>query len=63
MPYSVLFYPGDAFHADNVHQWSHGCIQLKWDDAEAFFNALKVALKRLPRAPKGLGKVVSRGLA
>jgi L,D-transpeptidase catalytic domain len=42
MPYSVFFYPGDAFHADNVHQWSHGCIHLNWGDAEAFFNTLKV---------------------
>jgi len=42
MPYSVFFYPGDAFHADNVHQWSHGCIHLNLDDAQAFFNALKV---------------------
>ncbi|HEX6403542.1 MAG TPA: L,D-transpeptidase [Pseudonocardiaceae bacterium] len=42
MPYSVFFYPGDAFHADNVHQWSHGCIHLTADDAKAFFNFLKV---------------------
>lgn len=42
MPYSVFFYPGDAFHADNVHQWSHGCIHLDWGDAEVFFNTLKV---------------------
>ena len=42
MPYSVFFYPGDAFHADNVNKWSHGCIHLNWDDAKAFFNALKV---------------------
>ncbi|MFZ0121015.1 MAG: L,D-transpeptidase [Pseudonocardiaceae bacterium] len=39
MPYSVFFYPGDAFHADNVNKWSHGCIHLNWDDAKAFFNA------------------------
>jgi lipoprotein-anchoring transpeptidase ErfK/SrfK len=42
MPYSVFFYPGDAFHADDVNQKSHGCIHLNWDDAEAFFNTLKV---------------------
>jgi len=42
MPYSVFFHPGDAFHADNVAQRSHGCIHLNWNDAEAFFNALKV---------------------
>ena len=42
MPYSVFFHPGDAFHADNVQQQSHGCIHLNWDDAEAFFNALKI---------------------
>jgi lipoprotein-anchoring transpeptidase ErfK/SrfK len=42
MPYSVFFHPGDAFHADNVQQQSHGCIHLNWNDAEAFFNALKV---------------------
>jgi hypothetical protein len=42
MPYSVFFYPGDAFHADDVHKWSHGCIHLDRDDAVAFFNTLKV---------------------
>jgi lipoprotein-anchoring transpeptidase ErfK/SrfK len=42
MPYSVFFYPGDAFHADDVHKWSHGCIHLDEDDAIAFFNTLKV---------------------
>lgn len=42
MPYSVFFYPGDAFHADNVQHRSHGCIHLNWADAKSFFNALKV---------------------
>ncbi|MGH3781927.1 MAG: L,D-transpeptidase [Pseudonocardiaceae bacterium] len=50
MPYSVFFYPGDAFHADNVHQKSHGCIHLTTADAKAFFNALHVGdlVKILP---------------
>jgi L,D-transpeptidase catalytic domain len=42
MPYSVFFYPGDAFHADDVHKWSHGCIHLDWGDAKTFFDTLKV---------------------
>ena len=42
MPYSGFSYPGDAFHADNVNKWSHGCIHLNWDDAKVFFSTLKV---------------------
>ncbi|HZS20145.1 MAG TPA: L,D-transpeptidase [Pseudonocardiaceae bacterium] len=42
MPYSVFFYPGDAFHADDVHKWSHGCIHLDRGDAKVFFDTLKV---------------------
>ena len=42
MPYSVFFYPGDAFHADNVHRKSHGCIHLTLSDAKTFFTVLHV---------------------
>ncbi len=42
MPYSVFFYPGDAFHADNVHRKSHGCIHLTMTDAKIFFTMLDV---------------------
>jgi hypothetical protein len=42
MPYSVFFYPGDAFHADNVHHKSHGCIHLTMSDAKMFFTVLHV---------------------
>jgi hypothetical protein len=40
MPYSVFFYPGDAFHADNPRTTSNGCIHLGADAAERFFNGL-----------------------
>lgn len=41
MPYSVFFYPGDAFHADNTSVASNGCIHLSWSSAQHFYNTLK----------------------
>jgi lipoprotein-anchoring transpeptidase ErfK/SrfK len=41
MPYSVFFYPGDAFHADNPATASNGCIHLTSASAQHFFNTLK----------------------
>ena len=40
MPYSVFFYPGDAFHADNPATASNGCIHLAAASAQRFFAAL-----------------------
>ena len=40
MPYSVFFYPGDAFHADNTSVPSNGCIHLSWSSAQQFYNTL-----------------------
>ena len=40
MPYSVFFYPGDAFHADNTAVPSNGCIHLNWSSAQQFYNTL-----------------------
>jgi hypothetical protein len=40
MPYSVFFYPGDAFHADNTSVASNGCIHLSWSSAQRFYNTL-----------------------
>ena len=40
MPYSVFFYPGDAFHADNTSVASNGCIHLSWSSAQHFYNTL-----------------------
>jgi lipoprotein-anchoring transpeptidase ErfK/SrfK len=42
MPYSVFFYPGDAFHADNTSVNSNGCIHLSSSSAQHFFNTLHV---------------------
>jgi hypothetical protein len=42
MPYSVFFYPGDAFHADNTSVNSNGCIHLSSSSAQHFFNNLQV---------------------
>lgn len=42
MPYSVFFYPGDAFHADNPAVASNGCIHLNSGAAQRFFNTLRV---------------------
>jgi L,D-transpeptidase catalytic domain len=40
MPYSVFFFPGDAFHADNTSVASHGCIHLGWSAAHRFYDTL-----------------------
>ncbi|MBO0878763.1 MAG: L,D-transpeptidase [Pseudonocardia sp.] len=42
MPYSVFFYPGDAFHADNPATASNGCIHLSAGAAQRFFNTLRM---------------------
>jgi hypothetical protein len=42
MPYSVFFYPGDAFHADNPATASNGCIHLSSAAARRFFNTLRL---------------------
>ncbi|MDT7628628.1 MAG: hypothetical protein QOI50_558, partial [Pseudonocardiales bacterium] len=36
MPYSVFFYPGDAFHADNPATASNGCVHLSMAAAQRF---------------------------
>jgi hypothetical protein len=41
MPYSVFFYPGDAFHAGNPATASNGCIHLSMAAAQRFFATLK----------------------
>jgi hypothetical protein len=41
MPYSVFFYPGDAFHAGNPATASNGCVHLSTAAAQRFFAALK----------------------
>ena len=40
MPYSVFFYPGDAFHADSTAVASNGCIHLSWAAAQHFYDTL-----------------------
>jgi lipoprotein-anchoring transpeptidase ErfK/SrfK len=40
MPYSVFFYPGDAFHAGNTGAASNGCVHLAMGSAQRFFSAL-----------------------
>lgn len=42
MPYSVFFYPGVAFHADNPAVASNGCIHLNASAAQRFFSTLRV---------------------
>lgn len=42
MPYSVFFYPGDAFHAGSLRNLSNGCIHLSTTAAAKFFNTLNV---------------------
>jgi lipoprotein-anchoring transpeptidase ErfK/SrfK len=42
MPYSVFFYPGDAFHADNPATASNGCIHLTRAAAQRFFAGLNL---------------------
>jgi lipoprotein-anchoring transpeptidase ErfK/SrfK len=41
MPYSVFFYPGDAFHGGNPATASNGCIHLAIGAAQRFFASLK----------------------
>lgn len=41
MPYSVFFYPGDAFHGGNPAVASNGCIHLNIGAAQRFFSTLK----------------------
>lgn len=40
MPYSVFFYPGDAFHAGNPATASNGCVHLSTGAAQRFFATL-----------------------
>jgi lipoprotein-anchoring transpeptidase ErfK/SrfK len=40
MPYSVFFYPGDAFHGGNPAVASNGCIHLSIGAAQRFFSSL-----------------------
>jgi len=41
MPYSVFFYPGDAFHEGSLNVASHGCIHLSASAAKTFYNTLQ----------------------
>jgi hypothetical protein len=41
MPYSVFFYPGDAFHAGNPATASNGCVHLSMAAAQRFYATLK----------------------
>jgi len=41
MPYSVFFYPGDAFHAGNPAVASNGCVHLSSAAAQRFFATLR----------------------
>jgi len=40
MPYSVFFYPGDAFHAGSTRVYSNGCVHLSSASARRFFDSL-----------------------
>ena len=40
MPYSVFFYPGDAFHGGDPAKASNGCIHLAIGAAQRFFTSL-----------------------
>ncbi|MBV8993222.1 MAG: L,D-transpeptidase [Pseudonocardiales bacterium] len=42
MPYSVFFYPGDAFHAGSLRAFSNGCVHLSTGAAATFFNTLSI---------------------
>ena len=42
MPYSVFFYPGDAFHAHNPAVASNGCIHLTSSAAQRFYRTLGI---------------------
>jgi len=41
MPYSVFFYPGDAFHAGDPAAASNGCIHLSPAAAQRFYTTLR----------------------
>ena len=41
MPYSVFFYPGDAFHTGSLKQRSNGCVHLSGSAARTFYNTLQ----------------------
>ena len=45
MPYSVFFYPGDAFHGGNPNAASNGCVHLNVGAAQRFFSSLNVGDK------------------
>lgn len=45
MPYSVFFYPGDAFHGGNPNAASNGCVHLNLGAAQRFFSTLNVGDK------------------
>jgi len=42
MPYSVFFYPGDAFHTGAIGAASHGCLHLGSSSSVRVFNTLRV---------------------
>ncbi len=42
MPNSVFFYPGDAFHAGSLSNYSNGCIHLSNAASLKFYNTLKI---------------------
>ncbi|TNC20868.1 L,D-transpeptidase [Amycolatopsis alkalitolerans] len=42
MPYSVFFYPGDAFHTGSLSVPSHGCVHLSSSASQKFFATLSV---------------------
>lgn len=42
MPYSVFFYPGDAFHTGSLSRRSNGCVHLGDAAARTFFSTLSV---------------------
>jgi hypothetical protein len=60
MPYSGFFYPGDAFHADNVHQKSHGCIHLTMTDAK-IFSPCSTSVTGCRFGPEGSNKLIHFG--
>jgi hypothetical protein len=60
MPYSGFFYPGDAFHADNVHQKSHGCIHLTMTDAR-IFSPCSTSVTGCRFGPEGSNKLIHFG--
>lgn len=44
MPWATYFHPkGIAFHQGELTEMSHGCVHLRKEDAEYYFNTLKVS--------------------